>query len=407
MARDTERPPLPDRTDCYTATQLTQAGRSLRVEGGRPVNPPLVRASTVLFDTVAHQSDLRGRRDEEPLFTYGSYGTPTTFALEAAIAELEGGARSRLFPTGLAASAMVLISYLRPGDHVLMVDSVYEPVRHLAQQFLSPFDISYDFFEPDTEEISHLLRGNTRLIYTECPGSLIYEMCDVRAIAAMAHENDVLVAVDNTWGSGLLYRPLLLGADISIMAATKYLSGHSDVMMGAVTTTQDAWNTLQNRCNAFGIAVSPDDAWLVLRGMRTLAARMSVHERNARAIASWLDARPEVVRVFNPALPTHPGHAIWRRDCMGSNGLVSFELSPRYVRADAERLAEALTLFGIGSSWGGFESLVSIPTLAKARTLTRWDERGQIIRLHAGLEDEKDLLADLFQAFDTLHHSSV
>jgi cystathionine beta-lyase len=242
------------------------------------------------------------------------------------------------------------------------------------------------------------------MVYVECPGSLVYEMCDLPQLAAIAHAHGALLAADNTWGSGCQYRPLALGADISIMAATKYLSGHSDVMMGTVCTTRAAWQPLAERSDAFGMTVSPDDAWLVLRGMRTLSARLQMHERHALQLAQWLQSRPEVVNVFNPALPAHPGHALWQRDCTGTNGLVSFELQADIPLAAAERLVDSLSLFGIGASWGGYESLAVMVDMTKARSVTDWSGRGPIVRLHVGLEDPADLLADLERGFAALKH---
>ena len=241
-------------------TRLSHAGKTPVYAGGSAVNPSIVRASTVLFKDTAEQRDMRSRRGSERIFSYGARGTPTSFALEDAVSELEGAYRTRLFPTGLAAIGMTLLSYLKPGDHVLMSDSVYEPARHLARAFLEPYGIGYGFFAADGSDAEAKMRPETRMVYAECPGSLVYEMCDLPALAAMAHARGSLVAVDNTWGSGLQYRPLALGADISVMAATKYLSGHSDVMMGTVATTREAWAPLADRCDAFGMAVSPDDA---------------------------------------------------------------------------------------------------------------------------------------------------
>ncbi len=383
-------------------TRLVRGGKSRFAAGGVAVNPPVVRASTVLYENLAQYRDLRQRRETERLFTYGARGTPTAFALEDMVSELEGGYRTRLFPTGLSAAAMTLLAYLKPGDHVLITDSVYEPVRHLAEQFLQPYGISVSYFAPDGSGIADAIRPETRLIYVECPGSLVYEMCDLPAIAALAKPRGILVAADNTWGSGLQYRPLALGADISIIAATKYLGGHSDVMLGTATTTQEAWLPLQKRCDTFGVAVSPDDAWLVLRGMRSLAARLQMHQAHALEVARWLQRRLEVATMFCPALPEDPGHALWLRDCSGTNGLLSFELQPRYGAAQVERLVESLELFGIGSSWGGYESLVTLPNLSKARTLADWSGRGQVVRLHIGLENAADLLADLERGFSAL-----
>ena len=380
-------------------TRLTRTGKSPSYFGGTPVNAPLVRASTVLFDSVAAMRDTRARRGDERAFSYGARGTPTTFALEDAVSELEGAYRTRLFPTGLAAIGMVLLSYLKPGDHVLMSDSVYEPTRNLVHSFLAPYGIRSSFFAADGIGIEDLFEPTTRLVYAECPGSLVYEMCDLPKLAALTHARGALLAADNTWGSGVQYRPLELGADISTMAATKYLSGHSDVMMGTVATTREAWQPLNERCDAFGMTVSPDDAWLVLRGMRTLSARLQMHERHALEVAHWLGARPEVATVFCPALPQHPGHDIWQRDCRGTNGLISFEFKPDIGNAAVEHFVDALSLFGRGSSWGGYESLVAWTNMRAARSVTDWNTRGAVVRLHIGLEAPADLLADLAQAF--------
>jgi cystathionine beta-lyase len=358
-----------------------------------------VRASTVLFDSVAAMRETRARRGDERAFSYGARGTPTTFALEDAVSELEGAYRTRLFPTGLAAIGMVLLSYLKPGDHVLMSDSVYEPTRNLVHSFLAPYGIRSSFFAADGSGIEALFEPATRLVYAECPGSLVYEMCDLPKLAELAHARGALLAADNTWGSGVQYRPLALGADISTMAATKYLSGHSDVMMGTVATTREAWQPLNERCDAFGMTVSPDDAWLVLRGMRTLSARLQMHERHALEVAHWLQARPEVATVFCPALPQHPGHDIWKRDCNGTNGLLSFEFKPGTENAAVERFVDALALFGRGSSWGGYESLVAWTDMRAARSVTDWSARGAVVRLHIGLEAPADLQRDLAQGF--------
>lgn len=379
-------------------TRLAHAGRMSNVPGGQPVNPPVVRASTVLFESVAQQREMRARRDHDRLFTYGARGNPTNFALEDMVTLLEGGYRTRLFPTGLCAAAMVILAYVRPGQHVLLPDCVYEPVRNLASGFLRQHGIATDFYAADGSDLAAQLRPETRLVYVEAPGSLAYEMCDLPAVAALAHAHGALVAADNTWGSGLLYRPLELGADISLMAATKYLSGHSDVMMGTVCTTEGAWAELSATADAFGMTVSPDDAYLVQRGIRSLGARLAQHQESAIAAASWLRARPEVARVFCPALPDDPNHALWLRDCHGTNGLLSFTLRSTAPVA-AERFVDSLQLFGIGASWGGFESLAVLADMRRARSVTDWSGHGQMIRLHIGLEGVGDLLADLEQAF--------
>ncbi len=383
-------------------TRLVHAGKHPAFDGGSPVNPPVVRASTVLFDSVAQQREMRERRGDERLFTYGARGNPTSFALEDLVSELEGAYRTRLFPTGLAAIAMTLLSYLKPGDHVLMSDSVYEPARKLADSFLAPYNIRCTFFAADGSDLEGKIEAGTRLIYAECPGSLVYEMCDLPRLAGLAHARGLLLVADNTWGSGCQYRPLALGADVSIMAATKYLSGHSDVMLGTVATTKETWPALAERSDAFGMTVSPDDAWLVLRGARSLAARLAMHESHGLQVAHWLQLRNEVATVFCPALPDHPGHALWQRDCKGSNGLVSFELQPGFKQDAAERLIDSLQLFGIGASWGGYESLVTLADMRRARSVADWSARGQMIRLHVGLEDPADLLGDLTQGFAAL-----
>lgn len=381
-------------------TRLAHMGRSPAYEGGSAINPPIVRASTVVFENTHQQREMRARRGQERIFSYGARGTPTSFALEDAVSELEGAYRTRLLPTGLAAAGMALLSYLKPGDHVLITDSAYQPVRHLTEQFLQPYGIEYSFFAADGSDAAAKMRPNTRMLYAECPGSLVYEMCDLPALAAMAHAHGALVAVDNTWGSGVQYRPLTLGADISIMAATKYLSGHSDVMMGTVATTQAAWEPLASRCDAFGMSVSPDDAWLVLRGLRTLSARLRMHEEHALTVVRWLQQLPAVQTVFCPALPAHQGHELWLRDCSGTNGLISFELQPCIPAEAVDRFIDNLQLFGLGASWGGYESLVIAANMPQARSVTDWSQRGSVVRLHIGLEDPQDLIADLAQAME-------
>lgn len=378
-------------------TRLIHAARTEKGHGGRAVNVPITRLSTVLFDNLAQMRDARARRDSERVLSYGARGNPTAHALEDLVTELEGGYRTRLYGTGLAAAAQVFLAYLRPGDHVLITDAVYSPVRKLAREFLQPFGIDVSYFSPDGKGLEAQLQANTKLVYAEVPGSLLYELCDLPAIAALCKPRNILLAVDNTWGSGYLYRPLALGADISIMALTKYLGGHSDVMMGSVCTTAAAWPALGKMSDTFGNAVSADDAYLILRGARTLASRLDVHERQGVEIAHWLQAQPQVRRVFHPALAEHPGHALWRRDFSGSNGLLSFELA----NADAaylERFIDGLQLFGLGASWGGYESLV---TVADTRDRESATDRAlnPVVRLHIGLEDVAALIEDLQRGF--------
>jgi cystathionine beta-lyase len=388
--------PLASR-DTRVRTRLVHSARTEKGSGSRAVNVPVTRLSTVLFDNLAQMRDARARRDSERVLSYGARGNPTAFALEDLVTELEGGYRTRLFGTGLAAVAQTFLAYLRPGDHVLITDAVYAPVRRLARELLEPFGIQVSYFAPDGNGLQAQLQANTKMVYTEVPGSLLYELCDLPAIAALCKPRGILLAVDNTWGSGYLYRPLTLGADISIMALTKYLCGHSDVVMGSVCTRQEVWQPLTSMSDTFGIAVSPDDAYLVLRGARTLAPRLDVHERQALEVAQWLQAQPQVKRVFHPALPNHPHHALWRRDFTGSNGLLSFELheaGATYV----ERFIDALQVFGLGASWGGYESLVTVAD-TKDRNSAVDHALNPVLRLHIGLEDVDALIEDLQRGF--------
>lgn len=376
------------------STRLVHTGRGPS-GAAVPVNPPVMRASTVLFDSLATYRDMRARRDQERLLTYGARGTQTAFALEEALVALEGGHRAQLFPSGLAAIAMTFVTYLRTGDHLLVTDAVYGPVRKVCADYLVPNGIQVDFYAADGSDLEGKLRGNTRMIYAECPGSLVYEMIDLPAVVKLARARAILVAVDNTWGSGWLYNPLALGADISVIAVTKYISGHSDVVMGAVVATEAAWKDLGRRCESFGQVTSPDDAYLALRGLRTLGARLEFHQRNALLVAEWLRRRPEIRTVYFPALASHPGHEIWKRDFSGCNGLVSFEMADGWGPRRVEAMIDALELFGIGASWGGYESMVLPADLAQARTVTDWTGHQPIVRLHIGLEDPSDLIADL------------
>lgn len=380
-------------------TRLVHAARTTEGPGGRPVNVPVTRLSTVLFDNLAEMRDARSRRDSERVLSYGARGNPTAFALEDLVSELEGGYRSRLFPTGLAAVAQTFLAYLRPGDHVLITDGVYSPVRRLAREFLQPFGIEVSYFAAHGRDIESLLQANTRMVYHEVPGSLLYELSDLPAIAALCKTRGILLAVDNTWGSGYLYRPLALGADISIMALTKYLCGHSDVMMGSVCTREEVWQPLARMSDNFGTTVSPDDAYLVLRGARTLAARLEVHQRQALEIASWLQAQPQVARVFYPSLAEHPDHSLFKRDFSGGNGLLSFEFA-RSEPEQLERFIGALQLFGLGASWGGYESLVTVADLSDRQVSD--GTFNPVIRLHVGLEDVQALIEDLRRGFEAL-----
>ncbi|HAF2130986.1 TPA: cystathionine beta-lyase [Salmonella enterica] len=389
---------------------MSKARKTRIIHGGRgvarnigPVNPPVMRASTIIFDSIATWRDARTRRDTERLLSYGARGTETAFALEELVTELEGGYRAQLFPTGLAAIAVTTMSYARAGGHVLFADSIYEPVRKIASSFLTPNNISYDFFKTDGSDFEAKLRPETQLVFAESPGSLLYEMLDLPKLCDIAHAHNIPVAVDNTWGSAWLYNPLELGADISIIAATKYLSGHSDVMMGIMVANESAWKKTGALPEAMGQISSPDDVSLVLRGIRTLGTRLAAHGLSAMTVAQWLQERPEVEKVYFPGLEDHPRHDLFKRDCKGLNGLLTIELKSQYTQKNAETFINALELFGIGASWGGFESLVLPANVKGARSATDWNQHGQFIRFHIGLEDVNDLLADLTQGLTKLN----
>lgn len=378
-------------------TRFVHVSRSHSMGLTSPVNPPLVRASTALYRDVETMREVRRRSDEgELIFRYGSRGTPTTFALEAAINEIEGGQKTMLFPTGLAAIAHVFISVLRPGDHLLLAETVYGPARALATDFLPERGITCEFYEGGHQEAAAKLRPETRMIYLDNPGSIVYDIQDVPALAKLCEGRETLVVVDNTWGAPGLYRPLALGADISIIAVTKYIAGHSDVMMGSVSANARTAGALYKDACLLGQTVSPDDAYAALRGLRSVAARLAMHQQHARTVAEWLQQQPQVARVLYPALESDPGYALFKRDFAGANGLMSIEFAPGFTIENANRFADALQLFGLGASWGGYESLVMVyPKIAG------W-HGGALARVHIGLEDPEDIKADLAQAMASM-----
>lgn len=370
-----------------------------------PVNPPIVRTSTVTFENLAQMREVKKRRAEgERLFSYGRRGTPTTHALEDAISRLEGGEQTQLLPSGVAAINLVLLTLLKPGDHLIVADSVYQPVRQCVQGLLNPWGIEVDYFDGSVEHLAALLRPQTRLIYTEVPGSLVYEMQDLSAITQFAQQHDIPVAVDNTWASGLLMQPLALGASISLMAGTKYVVGHSDVMLGTVTANGNIAHRLREMAITLGQCIGADDAYLALRGLRTLPCRMAQHAQTALQLGDWLAQQPGVAQIHQPSRQDHPGHEIWQRDCNGTNGLITIEFTTEITEAQRDAWVEALTLFGIGSSWGGYESLVLPVNPASARSCNaqKWQDRGPCVRLSIGLEDIDDLKTDLAQAWRVL-----
>ena len=381
-------------------TLIVNAGRDPAANHG-VVNPPVYRASTIVHRTVAELHEAQKRRD--PTKTrYGRYGTPTTFALEQAVAELEGGHQSIAVASGVAAIASVLMAFVKSGDHVLMVDSVYGPSRRFCDSVLARFGVATTYYDPRIGAgISRLIQPNTRLVFLESPGSLTFEMQDVPAITAAARKAGAMTALDNTWATPLYFRPLAHGVDVSIMSATKYIGGHSDLMMGIITTTEPAFARVRRAVDDFGGCAGPDDCYLALRGFRTLSVRLARHQENGLALARWLKARPEVARVLHPALPDDPNHALWKRDCAGASGLFGFELKPVPEHAVAAML-DGMELFGMGYSWGGFESLILPVDPRPMRTAVPWTAPGPLIRVHAGLEDPADLTADLERGFARL-----
>ncbi|MEZ0279145.1 cystathionine beta-lyase [Methyloceanibacter sp.] len=369
-------------------TRLAHAGREPFRQHGF-VNTPIYRGSTVLFPTVAALE----ANDQD--FTYGRLGTPTVRALEEAIAELEGGHRTLLAPSGLSAIVTALLAFVSTGDEILVSDSVYRPTRRFCDSVLKRLGIKTIYYDPLIGAgIAKLITKKTCVVFTESPGSQTFEVQDVPAIAAAAHAAGAVVILDNTWATPLYFKPFEHGADVSIQAATKYIVGHADAMLGAITTTEAVTKTVAKAHEELGVCPGPEDAYLGLRGLRSLGVRLERHQRSGLEIAEWLAARPEVARVLHPALPTDPGHAIWCRDFRGASGLFSIVLQPASHEALA-RMLDGLKLFGMGYSWGGFESLILPFDPSVYRTATKWKAEGPALRLHIGLEDVEDLKADL------------
>lgn len=386
-------------------TRLIHAGRAKKYTGA-VVNPPVVRASTIVFDTFAELKHATLNRGNRVPF-YGRRGTDTHFALQEAICELEGGAGCALYPCGAAAVSGALLAFLKHGDHLLMVDSVYEPTRALCDKVLAGYGIETTYYDPQLgSAIAALIKPNTKVIFLESPGSLSFDMQDIPAITAVARQHDIVTILDNTWASPILCRPFELGVDVSIQAATKYIVGHSDVMLGTATANEKHWPTLREHSYLLGYCTSADDAYAALRGLRTLAVRLKQHEKSALTVAQWLAQRPEVETVLHPALPQHPGHDIFKRDFSGSNGLFSFVLK-QGTQQQVEALIEGMAHFKMGFSWGGFESLITATMkLQSLRSATQWPYSGPLIRLHIGLEDVDDLISDLDLAFSRFNKAA-
>ena len=376
-------------------TLTVAAGRDPRRFYGF-VNPPVFHGSTILF------RDAEALKNRDAPYTYGSIGGPTHEALEVAIATIEGGYRTRLTSSGKAAVTLALLSYAAAGDHILVADNVYQPTRRFADSILRKFGVETTYFDPGLGgEIETLMRPNTKLVVFESPGSQTFEMVDVPEIVAAARDRGVLTVMDNTWASPLYFKPFAHGVDVSVQAATKYIVGHSDAMLGTVTTTKAHWPALDATYAQSGMCVAPDDVYLGLRGLRTMNVRLAHHMRAGIEMAEWLQGRPEVAEMRHPALPSHPGHHIWKRDFLGASGLFGFVLKPCSRAAEAAFL-NTLKLFGMGFSWGGFESLIIPFDPRPYRTATQWDAAGPAMRIHIGLEDVNDLKADLARGFAAL-----
>jgi cystathionine beta-lyase len=375
------------------------SGDSSKLERYHTINPPIYHASTVLFENYAElQTVSRGGYDG---FTYGTDGSPTQRAFEKAMTELEGGYWTRAFPSGLLAITSTLQAFLQSGDHLLVCNSVYGPVRRFARNVLEKFGVTTSYFPADSgADIEACITPQTRLILLESPGSNTFEIQDVPAVVAVARRHGILTAIDNTWATPLFFQPFAHGVDISIHSVTKYISGHSDVLLGSVTVSEACYERFHRLCRALEIFAPQEACYLALRGLKTLPVRLRQHQSSALELASWLQGEAAVEAVLHPALPEHPEHAVWARDFTGSTGIFSFVLRPEYDEAALARFVDSLQLFGIGYSWGGFKSLVTAGRFAQSE-LSRYHGRW-LVRLNVGLEEVADLKADVRQALARL-----
>lgn len=385
-------------------TKLATLGRDPDGHSGA-VNIPVYRASTILQpDLKTLRATQAARERDEQVVSYGRIGTPLTYAFENTLAELEGGYRAMGFPSGAAACAGAILSVTKAGDHLLAADTVYGPTRAFCDGVLKRFGVETTYYDPTIGAgVADLFRPNTTAVFTESPGSLTFEMQDIPAIADAAHKRGAKVLMDNTWATPLYFKSFQHGVDLSIHSATKYIVGHSDAQIGTVTATKDAWPALRDTTRNLGTAAGPDEVYLALRGLRTMGVRLERHWKSGQAIADWIKARPEVSAVYHPALPSDRGHALWKRDFLGACGLFSFELDRKFGEAAVAAFVDHLELFGIGYSWGGFESLVTVAMPHRLRTANPWKDRGALIRLHIGLESVDDLKADLAAGFARLN----
>ena len=377
-------------------TKLITAGRDKKWTNG-VVNPPIQRASTVVFNSVEEKRKATINRANKTLF-YGRRGTNTHFAFQDAMVEVEGGAGCALYPCGTAAISNAILSFVETGDHILMVDTCYEPTRDFCDTIMKKMGVETTYYEPTIGEgIQDLIKPNTKVLFTESPGSVTMEVQDIPTLARIAHEHDIIVMLDNTWAAGVNFSPFDFGVDISIQAATKYIVGHSDVMLGTAVANEKCWDQLREQSYLMGQCVSPDDAYLALRGIRTLDVRLRQHAESSLKVAKWLETRPEVDHVRHPALESCPGHEFFKRDFTGGNGLFSFVLKNSNTKATTA-LLDGMTHFSMGYSWGGFESLILANepnSFDSLRTVANPNFAGTLVRVHIGLEDVDDLIADL------------
>ena len=388
--------------DAKPDTILTHAGASPFDQHGL-VNPPVCHASTILFPSLAALEAADAKPFER--LNYGRVGTPTSHAFERAVAELEGGYRAVTAASGLAAIVTALTAFTKAGDHILIADTVYGPTRRFAEETLRRYGVTVEYYDPVIGAgIKALLRRETSLVYLESPGSLTFEVQDVPAIAAAAKAVGATVLMDNTWATPLYFRPFEYGVDVSIHAATKYIVGHSDAMLGVMVCAEASWETVKRTAVRIGAAAGPDDLYLGLRGLRTLGVRLRRHGEAGLALADWLSRQPEVTRVLHPARPGDPGHDLWRRDFSGTSGLFAVTLEP-CAKAAIAAMVDHFELFGLGYSWGGFESLALPVHPRRVRTATSWDHAGTLLRFHAGLEDIDDLIRDLEAGFARLRRT--
>jgi cystathionine beta-lyase len=384
-------------------TLLAHAGRDPDKNFG-VVNPPVYHASTILHRTVA-EYEAAGRNRYNQV-TYGRHGTPTTMALEEAVSAVEGGHRAVAFCSGAAACFAAILAFVKAGDHILVVDSVYGPVRIFCDGFLKRFGVETSFYDPLIGAgIAALIKPNTALVYLESPGSLTFEVQDVPAIVKAAKARGLKTLLDNTWAAPMFFKPLALGVDVDIISATKYIVGHSDAMMGIAACTEESFLPVRTAATELGNHAAPDDCYLALRGLRSAGVRMRQHQIQGLALARFLAQRPEVERVLHPALESDPGHTLWRRDFTGASGLFGAILKRGIAKKALDAMLDGMELFGMGASWGGFESLILPTHPERLRSAVSWDS-GPCLRLHAGLEDIDDLIADLTRGFERLKAAS-